>query len=122
MKAEFGAGFTITQTRRYVICSDAGKHYDRWVGMLFERLMTAFFKQWKTKELKLHKPHFPLVAVVLADRRKFAAYAARDAGVLTAGTAGYYSMRSNRIVLYDLTASPGSGPARSMTEVPAQGG
>lgn len=117
LKAEFGAGFEVYRTRRYVICSNAGRHYSRWVGALFERLMTAFYKHWKSPQLKLREAEFPLIAVVFADRKQFAPYAAKDAGVTSTSTAGYYSARSNRVVLFDLTAGPRTRPARSVREV-----
>ncbi|MCH8830796.1 MAG: DUF1570 domain-containing protein [Planctomycetes bacterium] len=79
---------------------------------MFERLLIAFRKQWRRKETDLNPPALPLSAIVFSNQQEFAEYATQDAGAETAATAkGYYSIKSNRMVLYDLTAElKGSRP------------
>lgn len=103
LKAELGDGFEVLATEHYVICTNAGPAYARWCGTLFERLLTAFRKHWSAKPLELREPAMPLVAIVFAGRDEFARYAAKDAGADAASAAGYYSIRTNRMVLFDLT-------------------
>ncbi|MCH7687397.1 MAG: DUF1570 domain-containing protein, partial [Planctomycetes bacterium] len=112
LQAEFGERFSIITTRHFVICSSADPRYTRWCGRLFERLLTSFRKQWRRKETDLNPPGLPLPAIVFSNRQEFADYAAQDAGAETAASAkGYYSIKSNRMVLYDLTAElKGSRP------------
>jgi hypothetical protein len=117
LRREFGEDFEIVKTRHYVICSNAGKAYARWCGMLFERLMSSFRTHWRSRPLRLHDPKLPLTAVVFANAEQFARFAADDAGPEAAGAKGYYSVRTNRIVLYDLTAGPNSRPAKTAREV-----
>jgi len=117
LQAEFGNDFQITTTRHYVLCSNAGAFYTQWCGALLERLTAAFLKHWRSGRLKLHRPTFPLVAVIFATQKQFAAYATRDAGPALADSVGYYSVRTNRIVLRDLTAGPNSRPAGSVDGV-----
>ncbi|MBW3540100.1 MAG: DUF1570 domain-containing protein [Planctomycetes bacterium] len=117
---EFGAGFEIVTTRHYVICTSAGRTYAEWCGALFERLMRAFYTHWRSRPLELHEPSRPLVAIVFADADDFAEYATRDAGAATAMSGGYYSIRTNRMVLFDLTASAGQPPARPAAEITAK--
>lgn len=109
---EFGAGFSIVRTEHFVICSSAGEEYARWCGSIFERLLGAFRRQWRRKETDLRPPEFPLQAIIFSDRQEYARYAAEDAGAATAASAkGYYSIGTNRMVLYDLTAElKGSRP------------
>ena len=114
--SEFGPGFEIVTTKHYVICSGAGKQYGQWCGTLFERLYTAFHSYWKQRGVKLVEPEFPLIALVFADEKQFAAFATKDAGPDVATAKGYYSIGTNRMVLYDLTASNGSG-ANSQAEI-----
>ncbi len=117
LQAEFGDGFRIVTTRHYCICTNTNLSYARWCGALFERLYGAFHRHWRTSRLDLHEPQFPLVAIVFRDRRQFDEYAAKDARLFSDDAIGYYSARTNRIVLYDLTSRNGAGPPRSPDEI-----
>lgn len=117
LKAEFGEGFETVRTQHYVICTNAGKVYADWCGNLFERLMAGFQLHWKNSGIPLAEPTMPMTAVVFARRSQYAEFAAKDAGQVIAQSHGYYSVRTNRIVLYDLTATEMSAPARSRSEI-----
>jgi len=119
LREEFGEQFAVVTTKRYVICSAAGRPYAKWCGMLFERLFAGFYAHWNKKPLDLRQPSGPLVAIVFANHADFAKYATRDAGPATARSKGYYSTRTNRIVLYDLT-SENKRPARTIAEINQQ--
>lgn len=105
LQKEFGKSFQIHTTKHYVICSDAGTAYMKWCGILFERLFRAFQTYWRTSRLALSPPKFPLVAIIFKDRKDFARYAATDTGLPMATSVGYYSVRMNRMVLFDLTGT-----------------
>jgi Protein of unknown function (DUF1570) len=113
---ELGVDCEIVVTRHYVICSRAGKPYAQWCGALFERLESAFQNYWKQRGVKLREPEFPLIALVFADEKQFAAFATKDAGPDVAAAKGYFSIGTNRIFLYDLTAT-GNEPARSGSDI-----
>jgi hypothetical protein len=55
--------------------------------------------------VKLSEPEFPLVAIIFPTQKQFAAFATKDAGPDAATALSYYSIDSNRMVLYDLTAA-----------------
>ena len=112
---EFGAGFRIHHTTRYVICSNADARYVEWTGVLLQRLMAGFYRYWKTADLDLAPPEFPLVAIIFARQADYVKYATTDVGPLVAQAQGYYSAKSNRIVTYDLTAA--QGPSGSVREL-----
>jgi hypothetical protein len=57
-----------------------------------------------------------LTAVVFASQAEFDEFARKDAGAQFAGKLGYYSIRTNRIVLYDLADSQRQ-PVRNAAEV-----
>jgi hypothetical protein len=114
---EFGTDFTVTQTKHFTICSQAGRRYSQWCGALFERLYRVLHQHWDSKELPLHEPEVPLIAVIFKDRAAFEAYASQVLGDGAAGTHGFYSIQSNRMVLYDLTATPGERPARTDADI-----
>ncbi len=117
LRSQLGDGFTLVKTRHYVICTSASRPYAEWCGTLFERLQRAFLQFWDRAGLELQEPAQPLPAIVFADQRQYAEFATRDAGPQLADKAGYYSVRSNCIVLHDLTASIGGDPARTADDV-----
>jgi hypothetical protein len=117
LQAEFGNGFQIHTTKHYIICSDTGKAYTKWCGSLFERLKRAFRLHWRSTELKLKTPEFPLVAIIFRSRKSYARYATKDAGAGAANSLGYYSVRTNRIILFDLTSGAVGGAGNSSTDI-----
>lgn len=106
---EIGGKSEIVYTKHYVICSRAGKAYAQWCGALFERLYAAFQNYWKQRGLELGEPDFPLPALVFANEKQFAEFATKDAGPDAATAKGYYSIPTNRMVIYDLTGGDGKG-------------
>ncbi len=110
MLAELGVGFQIQTTEHYVIASDANRDFTADVGKLFERLHAATQAAFDSKTVSLSESEFPLPVVLFADQEDFAKYATAENGAVTARSQGYYSARSNRIILYDL-----SGNSRSRT-------
>jgi hypothetical protein len=96
-------GFDVHATQHYVICHNTSRAYAQWCGALFERLYKAFTNFWSRKDFELHEPEFPLVAVVFADQPSYAAYAGKDLGDGAKSIPGFYSLRSNRMTMYDLT-------------------
>ncbi len=114
---EFGPQFSVVRTRRYVLATNASREYAQWCGKLLERLQTAFYAYWRRDRLELSEPPQPLTAIIFADPAEFAAYAARDAGPAVAATQGYYSIRTNRILLTDLSRDAGGNPARSEGDI-----
>lgn len=117
LKTQLGGDFAIVKTKHYVICTSAPRHYAEWCGTLFERLLRAFLLQWERAGLELHEPAAPLPAIVFATQQQYAAFATRDAGPQLADKAGYYSVRSNCIVLFDLTTAIGGDAPRSADDV-----
>lgn len=116
LQAELGARFEVVTTKHYVIVTSASRPYAQWCGKLFERLYVSFHNYWKQRGMKLSEPEFPLVALVFAGEKEFAAFATKDAGADVATAKGYYSIGTNRIVLYDLTASA-DGPAGNDADI-----
>ena len=117
LRQQLGDGFEIVETKHYVLCTSAGRTYGEWCGRLFERLLGAFQKHWRSRELDLHEPQVPLAAVVFGSRAEFVEFARKDAGNAAVDSQGYYSLMSNQMVLYDLTAGPGTRPARSQADI-----
>ncbi len=101
--AELPEGFDVYTTHHYLICYNTSRDYAAWCGALFERLYKGFTNYWSRKGLKLEESRFPLVAVVFHSRQSYADYAKSELGDAADAIVGYYSLRTNRIVMYDLT-------------------
>jgi Protein of unknown function (DUF1570) len=108
---ELPRGFEIHNTTHYVICHNTSREYARWCGALLERLNHAFVNFWTRKGCKLHDSEFPLVAIVFADRDAFAKFAEDEVGKAGQNMIGYYSLKTNRVLMYDLTGSNADHPS-----------
>jgi len=101
--AELPQGFEVQPTKNYVILYNTSRAYALWCGSLFERLYMAFTGFWTNRGFELSEPEFPLVAIVFADKRSFVDFARAEAGDAAEAIIGYYSLRTNRMAMYDLT-------------------
>jgi hypothetical protein len=101
--AELPAGFKIHQTKNYLICYNTSPAYAQWVGGLFERLNTAFYNYWSRRGVEMQPPRFPLVALVFDSKAAYAQHARGELGDATSSIIGYYSLKTNRMTMYDLT-------------------
>jgi hypothetical protein len=103
LTAELPAGFKIHQTKNYLICYNTSQAYAQWVGGLFERLNAAFYNYWTRRGIEMRPPQFPLVALVFDSKASYAQHARGELGDATGSIIGYYSLKTNRMTMYDLT-------------------
>lgn len=103
LTSELPAGFKFHQTKHYLIAYNTSPAYAQWVGALYERLFSAFHNYWERRGMKLHEPEFPLVALVFDSRDSYAEFARAEVGEAARSMIGYYSLQSNRMIMYDLT-------------------
>lgn len=103
--AELPAGFRTYATPHYVVCYNTSRAYAQWTGSLLERLYKAFTNYWQHQGFDLHEPEFPLGVVVFADRSSYDQASREDLPAGTGNIVGFYSLRSNRINMFDLTGS-----------------
>jgi hypothetical protein len=101
-------GFRVHHTEHYLICYNTSRGYAEWCGALYERLYAAFYDYWRDRGMKLSDPPAPLVALVFHDRATYAEYAKSELGEATDSIIGYYSLRTNRVMMYDLTGVEGA--------------
>jgi len=97
---ELGRGFSVSGTGHYVVAHPVGER-NRW-PQRFEDLYRSFVHYFSVRGFKLKEPDVPLIGVVCGDRRQFARYTSAPPGVL-----GFYSLRTNRITLYDISRAEG---------------
>lgn len=103
LTAELPDGFKIHQTKNYLICYNTSPAYAQWVGGLFERLNSAFYNYWTRRGIEMRQPEFPLVALVFDSKASYAQHARGELGDATNSIIGYYSLKTNRMTMYDLT-------------------
>lgn len=101
--AEMPAGFRVHTTAHYSICYNTSPAYAHWCGALFERLYRGFGTYWSERGLPAKDPEQPLVALIFDTRQSYSAYAQHELGESTPATMGYYSLRTNRVSMFDLT-------------------
>ena len=109
---ELPPGFETLQTKHYLICYNTSRAYAQWCGGLFERLYLGFGNYWSNRGFAPQDPPGLLVAVVFADRTSYARYAQRDLGDAVNSIIGYYSLKTNRMTMYDLTGTAGTTQTR----------
>jgi hypothetical protein len=98
---ELGKAFEVTGTSHYLVAHPRGQR-DRWAER-FEQLYRAFVHYFAVRGFRLQEPPFPLVGIVCRDQRDFIRYSARGGLPVGRGVLGYYSLESNRIILFDMT-------------------
>ncbi len=96
-------GFQTVFTAHYAICYGTSRIYAQWVGALYERLYTAFSNYWTSRGVKLHDPELPMVVLVFPDQDTYAEHAKTEIGAASKSIIGFYSLRSNHVMMYDLT-------------------
>ena len=111
---ELPGGFKIHTEDHYIIAYQTGRNYAKWIGNLYEgKLRRKFRLFWKNSKfrIKVQEPRFPLVAIIFADRNSYAAWAQRktELGQPPDGVAAYYNLMTNRVAMFDFTASQRSG-------------
>ena len=100
---EMGPGFQAHESKHYVVVFNTTRTYAKWCSSLLERLQKAFIAYWKKKGCDVHEPKEPLAVLVFSDRRSYLRHAQRELGSSVGTAIGYYSILTNRIVMYDLT-------------------
>lgn len=96
---EFGEGMTVTSTGHYLVVHRPGES-DAW-AMRFEELYRSFQNYFRVRGFQLHRPKFPLVAVIYPSEQEYYAAARKSGSPLQPNTLGHYDPTSNRVLMYD---------------------
>ncbi|MGI8982181.1 MAG: DUF1570 domain-containing protein [Pirellulaceae bacterium] len=99
---EFGSKFEVSGSGHYLVVHLAGQK-DLWAPR-FEELYRSFVHYFNTRAFRPSEPRFPMVAVVYPRQADFQRAATADGSKNAQNMLGYYSPKTNRIVLFDVTA------------------
>lgn len=102
---ELPRGFDVHRTSHYLIFYNTSRDYASWCGSLFERLYMAFTNFWSRRGFELQSPEFPLTAIIFADKAAYTEFAKGELGESVQAIIGYFSLRTNRITMFDLTGT-----------------
>ena len=99
LEAELGAEYEVATSKHYVV---AGTHgHGRSYAALFEEIFSQVELFYSLRGFRTSKPDALLVALVLKDQAAFKQYCEGDQMPWTEGLRGYYSLKSNRVVMYN---------------------
>ncbi len=107
LRSEFGPAFDVTTTTHYLVVHPAQDR--RLWAERFERFYRQFITYFRVRGWQLQEPQFPLVAVVFPDQDTYLRYASLSGIKLSSEVVGYYSLQSNRVLMFDLSARQPEG-------------
>lgn len=117
-----GRDFLRTETRAFVVLSDAPTSWTRRQAEVLERArhqfdrFTARLRTRDEDQALVHPLASKLVCVLFQNHDDFRAFAAREDQVQALWVAGYYSARANRVVFYNDETSADYQQARATIE------
>jgi hypothetical protein len=100
--AEFGDRFEVTATGSYLVVHPRGEQA-AW-AQRFDTLYRQMQRYFSVRGITVHPPLFPLVAVVFPTQQEFMQYAQESGIPVSSAVLGFYSLETNRIILFDVTA------------------
>ena len=103
---EFHQGFEVSTTPHYFIAHPPGQS-DRWTKR-FEELYRSFVRYFEVRGIPVTEPTVPLVAVVFPNQAAYLDYAQKSERGVSSQTLGYYSLNSNRIIMFDIEDALGA--------------
>ncbi|MBX3432340.1 MAG: DUF1570 domain-containing protein [Pirellulales bacterium] len=102
---ELPADFRVHHSKNYVVCYNTTAAYAKWCSSLLERLQKGFVSYWKKRGCEVAAPQRPLPVIVFSDEASYLQHAVPELGASARNVIGYYSMATNRIIMYDLTGA-----------------
>lgn len=111
LERELDGRLEVRGTGHFVVACPRGQG-SRWVQR-FEDLFRSFRNYFAVRGLDPVEPQFPLVAIVWPKQSDFLGYAREHKDPVGLTTLGYYSLRSNRITLFDTVGMAGGDWSRN---------
>ncbi len=107
--SEFGGDYEVSATGHYLVVHPRGQRAI-W-AQKFEGMYRTFQHYFRVRGFELSEPQYPLVAIVFRTQSEYQHYSQREESSLSPDTLGHYSVRTNRVSLYDVTGGSKSRAA-----------
>ena len=119
------AGFEITETEHYIVCSNSAAEYVEFSGRLLEVVFDQYFRFMTEQKIAVTQPARKLPIMIFAGTSEFQTFASKQHPEISfEDTPGYFSVSDNQTLLLDLTGdrSIRSAPTirRRLAEKPLQ--
>jgi hypothetical protein len=99
LQDEFRTGYTVETSAHYIVVGMKGR--TRIYCNLFENIYRQIVSFYSIRGFRPTAPETALVAIVFGTQQEFADYCSKDGVEWSKDLRGYYSLKSNRVVLYD---------------------
>jgi len=96
---EFGSRSEVSTTRHYVVCAPKGRA--KTYSDVFEKTWRRFHIYFAVRGFEMNDPEFPMIAVVLKDRKSFIDYARKEKANVDSSILGYYWSTHNRVIMFE---------------------
>ncbi len=103
LQDEFGPDYQVLAASHFLFVVPRQSNTD-W-PQLFQQMHASLIRFFTTRGIVFQPAEFPLVTVVFRTEQEFHRYAMRENTQLSSSTLGYYSILSNRMVLFDRPSS-----------------
>lgn len=103
LQDEFGPDYQVLAASHFLFVVPRQSNTD-W-PQLFQQMHASLIRFFTTRGIVFQPAEFPLVTVVFRTEQEFHRYAIRENTQLSSSTLGYYSILSNRMVLFDRPSS-----------------
>ena len=100
LESELGPEYEVATSKHYVVAGTRG--HGRSYAALFEDIFNQVDAFYTLRGFRTLEPATPLVALILEDQAAFKKYCEGDQMAWSEGLRGYYSLKSNRVVMYNL--------------------
>jgi hypothetical protein len=111
-----GPDFLLTETRNFVLLSDADQAWTRQRAALLERSRHQYFRVMDRLDAPVYPHEHKLLCILFKGHDRYREFSRAEDGLRAAWMAGYFSPRTNRIVFYNDTTSPAYGEASQALE------
>ncbi len=96
---EFGSDSEVATTRHYVVSAPRGRAKS--YCDVFEKTWRRFHMYFAIRGFKMNDPEFPMIAIVLKDRKSFLEYAKKENAKVDSSILGYYWSTHNRVIMFE---------------------
>jgi len=120
LQSEFRSGYEIKTSAHYVVVGRKGNVSA--YASLFEEIYRQVVSFYSRHGFETNAPEVPLIAIVFGTQAEFKSYCERDEVLWSKDLRGYYSLKTNRVALYDDPDLLGNPTAASLASGMADDG